>query len=145
CIVLASLLFYVEEHSVPNQKTNGTVNTTAKPVHGETKSHIEDDSYYPPTEEVALVMTVSVLTSLAVVKFKCVRVIALLALPGISTSRGRAIMLTIIIRLLLSGPITNSLDNARKIKGTISCQVNMFSEELKNMQSALLLDIQEFT
>ncbi|CAH1785287.1 unnamed protein product [Owenia fusiformis] len=159
CCSLIALIFYTEGYLVPEKKPNTNSNGTSfgiklfgqnasfdtprNDTNAERLPVVEAVNHapkiiYPPPAGVAIALGIAFLIALAVAMSQRARCIALLTLPGITTSRGRAIMLTIILRLLPTGPITNTLDNAKKIPEATSCQVKMLSQEVRSIQSALL-------
>ncbi|CAH1793251.1 unnamed protein product [Owenia fusiformis] len=168
CIALAALIFYTEGYFVPKEiktpatngtnlklsdvvplvtdnKHNGTVSNVTYPTVEESKLPPKVSINWPPNAGLAFALAITLLIAFAVAISKRARCIALLTLPGITTSRGRAIMLTIILRLLVTGPITNTLDNAKKIPEATSCQVEMLSKEVKAIQSDILARIHEYS
>ncbi|XP_060080961.1 LOW QUALITY PROTEIN: DC-STAMP domain-containing protein 2-like [Ylistrum balloti] len=63
------------------------------------------------------------------------RCIGLLMVPSLASARGRALLLTIIISILLSGPIQNISNNAKEVSAAMACSMGVIynqSESLKN-------------
>ncbi|CAH1796632.1 unnamed protein product [Owenia fusiformis] len=100
---------------------------------------------YPPVELMIVFLVVSISISVFVMMSSTARCIALLTLPGLSTSRGKAILWTVILKLLFSGPLANTLDNAKKIPEATSCQVEMLTKEVKAVQYAMFIRVQEYS
>ena len=50
---------------------------------------------------------------------------ALLMLPTLGTQRGRAAILTIVVALLLKGPVNNIFLNATEVSNSMSCSAEV--------------------
>ncbi|XP_013397042.1 DC-STAMP domain-containing protein 2 [Lingula anatina] len=73
------------------------------------------------------------------------RCIALLMIPGLCTTRGRAATLSIIMTLLLNGPITNIFENGEQTSQIVTCTASKLQEQAELMQKCVEEQIEAIT
>lgn len=73
------------------------------------------------------------------------RCVALLMLPSIATGRGRAILLTIIVSILLSGPVMNISKNASEVSTSMACSMDVVYNQSKDLKEQLQEPINQAT
>ncbi|OWF55803.1 DC-STAMP domain-containing protein 2-like [Mizuhopecten yessoensis] len=65
------------------------------------------------------------------------RCIGLLMLPSLATARGRALLLTIIVSILLSGPIQNISNNAKEVSAAMACSMSVIYNQSDSLKTQL--------
>lgn len=83
--------------------------------------------------------------SLGVTFFMCLglalsvhcRCVGLLMLPSLASARGRALLLTIVISVLLSGPIQNISNNAKEVSTAMACSMSVIYNQSESLKTQL--------
>ncbi|XP_033745771.1 DC-STAMP domain-containing protein 2-like [Pecten maximus] len=65
------------------------------------------------------------------------RCIGLLMLPSLASARGRALLLTIIVGILLSGPVHNISNNAKEVSTAMACSMNVIYNQSESLKTQL--------
>ena len=66
------------------------------------------------------------------------RCMSLLLLPSLCTNRSRAILLTILLQLLITGPVENTIENSSKIPDATACQIEVTKNETGKIKDFLI-------
>ena len=67
-----------------------------------------------------------------------IRCMSLLFLPSLCTNRSRAILLTILLQLLVTGPVENIIENSSKIRDATTCQIEVPKNETRKINDFLI-------
>ena len=95
------------------------------------------DLKIPPDWACAGAAFFSLVLGFALATSTSMRCITMLMIPALSTTRGREVMLTVIMQLLLAGPLTNTIENAQKIPEATNCQLQLVANETNMVEGYL--------
>ena len=112
----------------------GYYTTSATDANGRSESRID----LPPWYLYLISGTFTLLLAIGLAVSNHVRCITSLVLPSLSTTRGRAVMLSIIVHILVVGPLMNTIDNARQIPEATTCQIELVANETRMVQNYLV-------
>ncbi|KAL4236473.1 DC-STAMP-like protein [Mactra antiquata] len=90
-----------------------------------------------------IVVLLTILICIGLALWSSCRCIMALVIPNFFTSRGRAVMMSIILSLLLTGPIQNISDNARETGSSMACIAEVVTNQTKYLHQQLEEPIQK--
>lgn len=84
-----------------------------------------------------MVALITILMCVALALWSACRCVMALVFPNFFTSKGRGVMMSIILSLLLSGPIQNITDNSRETGSSMACIAEVVANQTKVLRNQL--------